>query len=61
MINQNPEIIEKPWLLPVCWIRRWGRFLLHNKENGGGLAGESIRISQRRIDLLKKYGVIGKK
>lgn len=61
MIAQNPELVGKPWLLPFCWVKRWGRFLLHNKENGGGLAGESVRISQRRIDILKKYGVIRKK
>lgn len=61
MISRNPELIERPWLLPVCWVKRWGRFLLYNKKKGGGLAEESIRISQRRIDLLKKYGVIGKK
>lgn len=54
----NPELVEKPWLLPLCWVKRWGRFIRHNKENGGNLAQESIRISQRRIALLKKYGVI---
>lgn len=54
----NPELVEKPWLLPLCWVKRWGRFIRHNKENGGNLAQESIRISQRRITLLKKYGVI---
>lgn len=61
MVAQNPELVEKPWLLPVCWVKRWRRFLLHNKENNGGLAGESVRISQRRIDILKRYGVIHKK
>lgn len=54
----NPELVEKPWLLPLCWVKRWGRFIRHNKENGGNLAQESIRISQRRIALLKKYGII---
>ena len=61
MITHNPELVESPWLLPFCWAKRWGRFLLHNKGNGGGLAQESIRISQRRINLLKKYGVIRNK
>lgn len=57
MIASQPELVEKPWLLPVYWIKRFGRFLRHNKDNGGGLASESVKISRERIALLKKYGV----
>ncbi len=53
-----PILVEKPWLLPVYWVVRWGFFLQHNRENGGNLARESIRISQRRISLLRKYKII---
>ena len=58
MIASQPELVEKPWLLPVYWIKRFGRFLRHNKDNGGGLASESVKISRERIALLKKYGVL---
>ena len=58
MRERNPELVEKPWLLPIFWMKRWGRFIRYNKENGGGLARESIRTSQKRIELLKKYGLI---
>lgn len=58
MRSRFPVLVGKPWLLPVFWLVRWGCFLRHNKENGGNLAGESVKISQRRIDLMKKYGVI---
>lgn len=54
----HPELEEKPWLLPVCWVKRWGRFLAHNKANGGNLAAESMKISKRRIELLKKYDIL---
>lgn len=58
MIDLHPELVEKGWLLPVWWIQRWGRFLKHNQERGGGLAAESIRISRHRQKLLKSYGVL---
>lgn len=47
MISSHPEQQEKPWLLPVCWVKRWGRFLAHNKANGGNLAAESMYILVR--------------
>lgn len=58
MISMNPELIEKPYLLPICWVKRWGRFLAHNKVSGGNLAAESMKISKRRIELLKKYDIL---
>lgn len=61
MIAHDPELADRPWLLPVCWLKRFGRFLRHNRENDGGLAAESMAISRRRIELLKKYGVIAEK
>ena len=53
-----PVLVRKPWMLPVCWCIRWGRFLRHNRENGGGLARASVSASQKRIDILKSYGII---
>lgn len=58
MVNENAELSDKPWLLPVCWVRRWCRFLEHSKESDGNLAKESMEISKRRIELLKKYDVL---
>lgn len=58
MINRHPELQEKSWLLPLCWLQRCGRFLQHNRKNGGNLAEESMEISRRRIKLLEKYKII---
>lgn len=58
MLALNPELADKPWLLPVCWGKRWLRFLKHNRENGGNLAAESMEVSRRRIELLKKYKIL---
>ncbi len=58
IMAMNPQLADKPWLLPVYWVKRWGRFLKHNKENGGNLAAESMAESRRRMELLKKYKIL---
>lgn len=58
MRERYPYLEEKPWLLPYEWIKRWGRFLVHNQKNDGKLAMESLQISQRRMKLLKKYDLV---
>ncbi len=58
MTDAHPELIEKPYLLPLRWMQRWIRFLKHNHSSGGNLAAKSMEISTRRIELLKKYNII---
>ena len=58
MVSRNPELADRPWLLPVCWIRRWGRFFRYSRDNGGGLVSDSIAVSRQRIRLLKKYKIL---
>lgn len=58
LLNMHPELAERPWLLPVRWAQRWGRFMAHSRQNDGNLAKESMEIGKRRIRLLKKYGIL---
>lgn len=58
LMNQFPYLEEKPWLLPVEWVKRWGRFLKRSRKNENNLAVESMKISQRRMKLMKKYGLV---
>ena len=58
MAAAHPELLEKPWLQPVFWVKRWIRFLRHNRENGGNLAADSIAVSRRRMALLRKYRIL---
>lgn len=53
-----PELIEHPWLLPVCWVKRWMHFLTNRTQYKGNLVQESIEISSRKINLLKKYDIL---
>lgn len=58
MLDQAPYLLKKPWLLPIAWLKRWGRFVRKSKKNDGNLAVESIKISQRRMKILKKYDLV---
>lgn len=58
MLKGNPELAEKPWLLPISWVQRWIRILKRNSANGNNLISESKKLSQQRIELLKKYKIL---
>ncbi|MCC8013604.1 MAG: nucleotidyltransferase family protein [Eubacterium sp.] len=54
--RRYPELIEKPYLLPLCWVKRWLRFLKSGNEKEK--ISESMAVGKRRIALLKKYEVL---
>lgn len=58
LISGYPELVEHPWLLPVCWAKRWIRFLRDKTRYRGNLVGDSIEISSRKINFLKKYDIM---
>lgn len=58
LINQYPYLQEKPWRLPIEWVKRWGRYIKRSNASDGNLSAESIKITNRKIALLKKYGLI---
>jgi len=53
--NDFPILKDKPYLLIYFWIRRWCRFIkrIKNKE----ASFEGISTGQKRIKMLKMYGV----
>lgn len=55
----RPYLKDKPWMLPIEWIKRAGRYLrketpTHNLSE----INESYSIAERRLKLLRKYKVI---
>ena len=57
MLNEAPYLEEKPWLLPVEWGKRWGRFFKRARKHGGSFMLDSVKKSRERMELLKKYGL----
>lgn len=58
LLSASPELAEKPWRLPLCWIKRWMRIIKRNSVNGNNLIIESKKLSQQRIELLKSYKIL---
>jgi len=57
MAECTPYLNEKPWMLPIEWIKRWGRYFRQSKDYSGNLMKDSFEKSQKRMELLKKYGL----
>ena len=57
MAECTPYLNEKPWMLPVEWVKRWGRYFKQAKEYKGNLIKDSYTKSQKRMNMLKKYGL----
>ena len=57
--GRYPYLKEKPYLLPVAWA---DRIVKYRRETAAGSsennASEAIRIGNKRIDLMKQYGII---
>lgn len=57
MLDWAPYLEDRPWLLPIEWIKRWARFIKRARKYDGNLMRESLYKSQKRIELLRKYGL----
>ena len=49
---------DYPFLLPVTWAFRIGKYVKETRQTGGNNARESIEIGNKRVDLMKKYKII---
>lgn len=49
---------DYPFLLPVTWVFRIGKYVKETRQTGGNDARESIEIGNKRVDLMKKYKII---
>lgn len=57
--GRYPYLKEKPYLLPLAWT---DRIVKYRRETAAGNpennASESVRIGNKRIELMKQYGII---
>ena len=58
MTSRYPYLKKAPFLLPFAWGQRLFGYLMESCSNNKNSASESIRIGQRRVELLRKYGII---
>ena len=56
--SRYPCLKKRPYLLPIMWIDRMVKYGKETKKTAGNDAAESIKIGNRRIELMKNYGII---
>ncbi len=56
--GKYPYLEEKPYLLPLAWAQRLGKYGKENK-NSAKSASASIALGARRVRLLTHYGILG--
>lgn len=49
---------ERPYLLPVAWAERIVKYGKETRKNQTNNAADTVRIGNRRIELMKQYGII---
>ena len=54
LAGRYPYLRRRPWLLPIAWTQRIAGYLKKRKTS----AAASVRIGEKRIDLLRQYNII---
>lgn len=55
LIERYPYLEERPWLLPVVWMKRFVKFGRYAGKNIISIVREILNKSDKRADILKKY------
>lgn len=56
--KQYPYLKEHPYLLPAAWVSRICKYCIESKGSRQNNASEALKIGNRRVALLKEYGII---
>ena len=54
LAGRYPYLRKRLWLLPLAWAQRVAGYLKNRKTS----AAASVEIGEKRVELLKQYGVI---
>ncbi len=58
LINNCPELEEKPYLIFKAHYERFRKYVRLKKESKASITREGIELSKKRITLLKKYRLL---
>lgn len=53
-----PILYKQPYLLPFIWILRLAKFVLYKGGTDKKLLTKSLEIGNKRVKLLKEYGIL---
>ena len=58
MEARYPELKEKPFLLPLIWCKRLGRYGLEVLTKKDSSPAASLQMGKKRMEMLVKYDII---
>ena len=58
MSGQYKYLEHRPYLLPVAWISRIWKYSLEIRKSETNTPTRSMEIGNRRIELMKEYGIV---
>lgn len=53
-----PELVEKPYLLPLVWCRRLAKYRTEVRQQADSSASETIQIAESRTAMLRYYKIL---
>lgn len=56
--GRYPYLSKKPYLLPVAWTDRILKYRRETSSMSNNDAAQSLKIGNKRVELLKKYGIV---
>ena len=54
--TEYPELKEKPYLLPICKVRRWSRLL--NRQKRKQVRGEIRKVSAMNPETIDSFDML---
>lgn len=57
--HRYPYLKKRPYLLPVAWAQRLAHYASEKQSGADSSASGSIKLAKERIELMKRYGVMG--
>ena len=61
MTRRYPYLEGHPYLLPAAWVQRLVRYAGEKRSGADNSAYGSVKMARERIELMKRYGIIGEK
>ena len=55
VMDGYPYLVEKPWLLPAVWAKRWIKFARYAGKDVWKVSREILQKSSVRMEMIKKY------
>ena len=53
-----PYLKKRPYLLPVAWAQRLAHYASEKQSGADSGASGSIKLAKKRIELMKRYGIM---